>query len=148
VTVLALATMACELGCGGSGAGGGAAAPAESPTGTRITVVGDSQNRYPTFHVNRVDCGNTGSADAFISFVLPGAPPPSSVQGEMLINVTGTRATALNALYTLFASPTTTMIARSGSLGPITLQSTGIRGQDGASLALGTLTISGSYVCP
>jgi hypothetical protein len=66
----------------------------------------------------------------------------------MLINVTGTRATALNALYTLFTSPTMTVIGRTGSLGPFTLQSTGIRGQDGTTLAQGTLTISGNYICP
>jgi hypothetical protein len=146
--VLGLATLAC-IGCGGTQAGGGAAATsATSPTGTRITVVGDSQNHYPTSHINRVDCGNPGAADAFLSFVLPAAPPPSSIQGEMLINVTGTRATALNALYTLFTSPTMTVIGRTGSLGPFTLQSTGIRGQDGTTLAQGTLTISGNYICP
>jgi hypothetical protein len=144
--VLTLAAMAC----GGSAAEGGpkVGTPAPSATGTRITVAGDSQNRYPTFHISRVDCGNAGSANAFISFVLPAAPAPSAIRGELLINVTASRATALNALYTLFTAPTGAAIDRSGALGPLTLQSTGIKDSGGAALSSGTLTVSGNYACP
>lgn len=140
--------LAC-LACGSAGdQSQPTAAPTEAAGGTNITVAGDSTNHYPTVHVTKVECGNPGSASAFIGFLLPKPGPPSTIQSELLINLTATRASALTALDTLFRADLSTEIGRRGKVGPVTLQSTDHTGSNGQPLSTGTLTISGTYVCP